>query len=279
MTAAPSTATARGAGRKLRAFFVAAVLAPGRRGAIALFVLAAAMLLSAGVDAQLYGRRSRSPLRGPIEDNHPPPSELIVSRWHFGTNGLIGHMGWSHNYPESEINLNEFVGRTTRVQVETRSYRLLELSSPEIFEYPFAYISEPGEMEMSENEVANLREYIDRGGFVLIDDFDGDHMDNLREEMHRVFADRHFERLEIENPIFDLVFKVRDLQSMGDYVQGGDPVYYGLRNDVGEIAVVALHNNDLANFWEWYGSPQYPLQPATEAFRLGTNFVVHAFTH
>jgi hypothetical protein len=212
-------------------------------------------------------------------DNDPPPTEFIASRWHFGTNGLIGHMGWSHNYPDSEVNLNEFIGRTTRVHVEEQSYRLLELGSEEIFEYPFAYVSEPGEMELTEAEVLNLREYIDRGGFILIDDFDHEHMDNLREEMRRVFPDRVFERLSVDNPIFDLVYKVEDLESMAPYVQGDDPVYYGFVNSAGHVAIVACHNNDLANFWEWYGSPQYPLRPATDAFRMGANFVVHALTH
>lgn len=240
--------------------------------ALALCLLAAALLALPPAQAQ-FGRRLMVP------DNDPPATELITSRWHFGTNGRIWHMGWSHNYPASEINLNEFVGRTTRVNVELDSYRLIELGSPEIFEYPFAYISEPGEMEMTEQEVRNLREYIDRGGFILIDDFDGDHMDNLREEMSRVFPDRHFERLSRDNPIFDLIFTVDDIRSMEPYVTGGVPTYYGLVNSEGHIAIVACHNNDLANFWEWYGSPQYPLKPATDAFRIGANVVIHAMTH
>jgi len=233
------------------------------------------LLIGSVCHAQFRGRRFSIP----IPHNDPPATEFIASRWHFGTNGLIGHMGWSHNYPESETNLNEFVGRTTRIDVELESYRLLELSSPEIFEYPFAFVSEPGEMEMTEAEVRNLREYIDRGGFVLIDDFDGNHMDNLREEMLRVFPDRRFKPLTVDDPILDIIFSVDDLTSMAPYVAGGDPVYYGLVNDRGEIAVVACHNNDLANFWEWYGSPQYPLKPATDAFRIGANLVVHAFSH
>jgi hypothetical protein len=200
-------------------------------------------------------------------------------RWHFGTDGAIGHMGWSHNYPYSEINLNEFIGRTTKVDVADNSYRGIELSSPEIFNYPFAYISEPGEMELTEAEVANLREYVDRGGFILIDDFDTWHMDNLREEMRRVFPERSFQELSVDNPIFDLVYAVSSLDSMAPYVAGGNPTYYGLVNSVGHIAIVALHNNDFANFWEWYGSPNYPLQPSTDAFRMGTNFVVHSMTH
>ena len=238
-------------------------------------LLLSVLLLATGVAAAQFGRR----FMRQIHDNAAPPTEFVGMRWHFGTNGAIGHMGWSHNYPESEINLNEFIGRNTRVDVEDNSYRLIELGSPEISNFPFAYISEPGEMEMTETEVANLREYILRGGFILIDDFDTWHMDNLREEMHRAFPERNFVRLDITHPIWDLVYKVEDLETMGDYVQGDDPVYYALVNDVDQIAIMALHNNDLANFWEWYGSPQYPLKPATEAFRMGTNFVVHAMTH
>jgi hypothetical protein len=66
---------------------------------------------------------------------------------------------------------------------------------------------------------------------------------------------------------------------MAPYVQGDDPVYYSLDNSVGQIAIIALHNNDFANFWEWYGNPGYPLAPAADAFRMGTNFIVHAMTH
>jgi hypothetical protein len=234
-----------------------------------------ALLVTGLASGQFRGRRGYYM----PEDNVAPPTEFVSMRWHFGTNGAIGHMGWSHNYPDSEENLNEFIGRTTKVEVEDNSFRLLELSSPEIFDFPFAYISEPGEMELTEPEVANLREYIDRGGFILIDDFDTWHMDNLREEMLRVFPDRVFERLSVDNPIFDLVYEVSSIDSMGPYVSGRYPAYYGLRNSVGQIAIVALHNNDFANFWEWYGYPNYPLQPSTDAFRMGTNFVVHSFTH
>ena len=244
-----------------------------------LLVVAVLALVVAGLaSGQFRGRRS-SYGYGTFDDNAPPRTEFVNMRWHFGTNGAIGHMGWSHNYPYSEINLNEFIGRTTRIDVEDNSYRGIELSSPEIFEYPFAYISEPGEMEMTDAEVANLREYLERGGFILIDDFDTWHMDNLREEMLRVFPDRTFERLSVENPIFNLVHEVESLDSMAPYVAGDDPVYYGLDNSVGQIAIVALHNNDFANFWEWYGNPGYPLAPAADAFRMGTNFVVHAMTH
>ena len=251
------------------------VVSVSRGKSLTLIVTLSALLAGAFAQAQgfRFGRRYQ------IEDNVPPPTEVVSARWRFGTNGAIGHMGWSHNYPDSEENLNDFVDQTTRVDIEASSYRLLELGSPEIFNYPFAYVSEPGEMELTEQEVVNLREYIERGGFILIDDFDTWHMDNLREEMRRVFPDRTFERLTVDNPIFDLIFHVEDLESMAPYVSGGAPVYYGFVNSHGHVAIVACHNNDLANFWDWIDQPRYPLKPSVEAFRLGINFVMYAMTH
>jgi hypothetical protein len=60
---------------------------------------------------------------GRIVQNLPPPTEFVAARWHFGTNGYIGHRGWSHNYPNSDRNLNEFLNRATRLDVKEESYR------------------------------------------------------------------------------------------------------------------------------------------------------------
>src|SRR5688572_28564844 len=79
-------------------------------------------------------------IMGRIQQNDPPPTEFIAARWHFGTNGYIRHMGWSHNYPQSDRHLNQFLGRVTRLDVEEASYRIIELGSAEVFEYPFAYV-------------------------------------------------------------------------------------------------------------------------------------------
>ena len=201
-------------------------------------------------------------------------------RWKYGTNGRFGHMGWSHNYPNSEEHINAFIRGVTAVNVDYLSYRIVELGSDEIFKYPFAYVSEPGEMLLTEREVENLRKYMNRGGFVLLDDFDGnDQMANLRQQVRRAFPNREFVRLTINHPIFRVFYELEDLNAMAPYVQGGNTVYYGLENEYGNIAMIALLNNDLANFWEWIGRPQYPLRPATEAFRMGANFVVYSMTH
>jgi hypothetical protein len=238
----------------------------------------AAMLIVLLGSGLAHGQRFRG--RYVIEQNDPPATEFIAARWHFGTNGLIGHMGWSHNYPWSEQHLNEFVAETTRIDVESLSYRLVELGTDEVFEHPFTYVSEPGEMELTDQEVENLREYIDRGGFILIDDFDGPrHLAQLRSQMRRAFPDKNLIPLTIDHPIFDLIFELQDLNGMAPYVPGGSLTYYGLLNDRGEIAIVACHNNDLANFWDRIDQGSYPLRPSTDAFRMGINYLVYSMTH
>jgi hypothetical protein len=236
----------------------------------------AAVLACAAVSAQTYGW-----FRGrPVVQNEAPPTDLVVARWRFGTNGRIGHMGWAHNYPESDQNLNEFLERATGIDVEAGSYRIVELGSDEVFDYPFAYVSEPGEMELTEKEVENLREFIHRGGFILVDDFDGPwQLEQFQSQLRRAFPDRALSPLTIQHRLFDAHFELHDLQGMAEHVPGGEIVYYGLFDDKGRLAIAAGHNNDLANFWEWYNTPSMPLKPGADAFRLGTNAVIYAMTH
>jgi hypothetical protein len=204
---------------------------------------------------------------------------LIVARWSFNTNGRIGHTGWTHNYPDSEQHLNGMISEVTGVHAERMSYRIVELGSDEVFDYPFAYVSEPGEMDMTEREVENFREYIDRGGFVVVDDFDGDHIVNLRYQIRLAFPDRELVPIGVSHQVFHSFYNTESLEIFAPYVTGGRPEYYGLLNGRGDLAMIALWNNDLANFWDWIDQARYPLEPSSEAFRMGVNFVIYAMTH
>jgi glucose-6-phosphate isomerase len=79
-----------------------------------------------------------------VVQNETSKSELIVALWRFGTNGNIGAMGRSHNYPESDQNLNAFLKWNTQLNMESKSNRVVELGSDEVFDHPFACISKPG---------------------------------------------------------------------------------------------------------------------------------------
>jgi len=218
--------------------------------------------------------------RGVVYQNDPPATELVVARLHFGTNGYIGHRGWAHNYPDSDENLNDFIRRATDINIDVMSYRVVEMSSDELFDYPFAYISEPGEMALTVAEVNNLREYVKRGGFILMDDFDGAiQIATMKSQVYRAFPDRLFIEIGTNHLFFNIHFQLDNLDAMAPYVPGENISYHGIVNDRGDVAIAAGYNNDLANFWEWYYLGEMPLKPATDAFRLGVNAVVYSMTH
>lgn len=215
-----------------------------------------------------------------LQQNGPPKTELVVARLRFGTNGSIGHRGWSHNYPDSDRNLNAFVKRSTSIDVDEFSYEIVDLSDDRIFTFPFVYLSEPGEMLLSDREVTNLREFIMRGGTIIMDDFDGSwQWDQMESQVRRAFPDRGFIPVSEEHILFSAHEYLENLQAMSQYVPGGNITYHGIFTDDGRLAIMAGHNNDLANFWDWYGDGSMPLKPSTDAFRLGTNAVIYSMTH
>jgi hypothetical protein len=214
-----------------------------------------------------------------IQQNDPPPTEFVMARWSFNTNGRIQHTGWTHNYPYSEQHLNQLLSEVTSVNVDRMSYRVVELGSEEVFDFPTAYVSEPGEMDMTPGEVENFREYIERGGFVIVDDFDGDHIVNLSNQIKLAFPDRELLPVSVDHDLFHSFYSTESLEIFAPYVTGGRPDYFVLLNGRGDVGMFALWNNDLANFWDWIDEARYPLEPSTEAFRMGVNFVIYSMTH
>src|SRR5262249_59063833 len=106
--------------------------------------------------------------RGFFFSNEPPSTELVVARWEYTARGKFGGTGWSHNYPSSDQHFAQVISEATNIDVKNLSYRIVELGSPEVFDYPIAVVSEPGEMALTDHEVENLRQFIDRGGFCFL---------------------------------------------------------------------------------------------------------------
>jgi len=245
-----------------------------------IFFAAIVLMLAGGllVYGQRFGGFGRFG-RGRAFQNSPPPTELVIARWSYHAYGKFGGTGWSHNYPTADQHISQVVSEATNINVTGMSYRIVELGSPEVFDYPFAVVSEPGEMALTDQEVVNLREYIDRGGFVVLDDFDGPRdLATLERDFHKAFPDRDFERLTIEHPIFHIFYNIDALNVTSPYLVDGEPIFYGLKNQHGDLAVVACYNNDLENFWDYIDEAIYPLKPSIEAFRLGINFLLYAMT-
>jgi len=242
--------------------------------------LVVVMTISLGIVASAQFRRQRSRL-------HQPPTDtaFVFARVQFssGLRGFMGGRGWAHDYPDAEEHILQLANEATGINTQKMSYVIVRLDSEEIFNYPFIYFSEVGEMGMTETETQNLREYFNRGGFAMIDDFYGGYeLANFVSEMKRVFPTRDLVELSIEHPIFHTFYEIPTLGIIPPYKpyrQPGPPKFYGYFDDHGRMLMIINHNNDLGDFWEWIGQPRYPLEPSTVALRFGINYLIYTLSH
>ena len=121
---------------------------------------------------------------------------------------------WATDYPTAEYNLHEAIERTTGLYLEGPPI-VLSLTDDRIFEHPVLYLTEPGYWRTHEEEVANLRKYLDRGGFLIIDDFHdygrgrvGPQWNNMYDNMKRVFPDREPVELTATHPIWSIYYDI-----------------------------------------------------------------------
>src|SRR4026209_2569586 len=152
-------------------------------------------------------------------------TEFVFARWSYTS----GSNGWSHDYPAAEQHLNQIRGEATGVNVDRLSYLIVPMDSDEIFKYPFGYISEPGMMYLTDQEVKNFREFIDRGGFVMMDDFDNAQQFNvMKENMDRVFPDRPIVHLKGDHSILRTYYTIESLYVESPYDVGAPAEFWGV---------------------------------------------------
>jgi len=245
---------------------------------VALFLCSAALFAA----QRTRGRNNAfNSIFGSYNQNDPSPTEFVMARWHY-TAGWGGG-GWSHDYPTAEEHILQIMKEVTGINVDRLSYRVVELSSPEIFEYPFAYVSEPGEMQLTDQEVKNLREYISRGGFVMIDDFGGQgqgpvEFETFRDNMIRAFPDREMFVLKDDHPLLNTFYKIDSIQTVHP-MSGVKSVFLGYPDGRDGLSMIVCYANDVGDYWEFIDEPYYAVKPSAEALKLGINFVMYAMTH
>ena len=197
--------------------------------------------------------------------------------------------GWSHDYPRAESHLMRIMREITTLRpfIESEAAiggNIFALDDPELFKYPVAYLSEPGGWYPTEPEVLGMRKYLQKGGFVIVDDFDGSSMSsdwlNFQQQIQRVLPTARIVQLEDSHPIFDSFFKI-DL-AMLESTYRGRPTYLAVFQDNDpkkRIMMIINFNNDVGEYWQWSGTGFSPVPITNEAYKLGVNYLIYALTH
>jgi Domain of unknown function (DUF4159) len=194
--------------------------------------------------------------------------------------------GWAFDWPEMEQNLGRILESITALKPNFRGSNIIRMDSPEFFKFPVAYLSEPGYWHPSDAEVATLRAWIQKGGFLIIDDF---HYPNewavFEQAMNRVLPDGRIDRLDITHPVFNSFFQIRTLDvpypgPLGERGLMGE--FYGIHEDNDprkRLMVVINYNMDIGDYMEWSATGRYSVSPTNEAYKFGINYLIYGLTH
>lgn len=216
----------------------------------------------------------------------------------FGGFGRGGGRGWTTDTPDSDLNLSYRLQQMTSMKVNPDG-RFIRLTDPELVDYPFVYIVEPGRLSFSDREVVALRKYLLNGGFLMLDDFWGDSAwANVANELKKVFPERNFTDLPLEHSLYHCVFEIKAKGQVPNVDTGSNSRYTGVTwenhdgdtrtvhhraifDDKSRIMVLATHNTDNGDGWEREGEDDYYFHNFSEkiAYPLGINIVFYVMTH
>jgi hypothetical protein len=214
---------------------------------------------------------------------------------------------WITDFPDSDLNLSFRLQQITSLKVDPDG-RVLRLTNPDLFNYPWIYMVEPGALLLRDEEVPILRKYLLSGGVLWADDFWGEwQWEGFARQMKRVLPDSEFVELTMEHQMFHCVFDLKmpknKLQTP-NIRQGMRSEYDGVTwerhpredgsweactemhvraifDNKDRIMVIATHNCDNGDSWEREGENDYFFHEFSEmrGYPLAINIIFYLMTH
>ncbi|HUQ79665.1 MAG TPA: DUF4159 domain-containing protein [Gemmatimonadaceae bacterium] len=240
-----------------------------RRYAVLLSAIAVAPLLAQG-----FGGRGRVRM----EPNVPYDGRFTFVRLRYDGRSE----GWSYDYPAMERHFMKVIKEITTVGPIVEGSNIHYFDDPALARYPVAYLSEPGYWEMNDAEAAGLRNYILKGGFLIVDDFMGREWYNFEEKMLRVLPGARIVPMDISHPIFDSFFHLKTLEMTYPNRPSIQAEFHGIFEDNDpnkRLLVIINYNNDIGDYMEWSNDDLYPVNLTNEAYKFAVNYVTYGLTH
>lgn len=221
---------------------------------------------------------------------------FTFTRVRYTSGGLGGNGGWSTDIPDSDLNFSYRLQQMTSIRVDPDG-RILNLTDPDLPDYPFIYIVEPGGLYLDPAETTALRDYLLNGGFLLLDDFWGEReWLNVELVMKEVFPEFDFIELDLDHDLYQRPFRITSKGQVPNVGLGRASQFHGrtwerpdaeevhhraLFDDRGRLLVLATHNTDNGDGWEREGEDEYYFRNFSEkiSYPLGINIIFYLLTH
>ncbi len=201
-----------------------------------------------------------------------------------------GYTSWTQDYPRADRHFAQAIRRLTRIHARSVEQPVNLDDAGDVYHFPWLCAGEMGDWKLTESQAKTLREYLLRGGFLMLDDFWGpEEYGRFEESMKRVFPDRPVVDIDGKDSIFHMAYDLDDrYQIMGQWALDGRqsyrtagtvPHWMGIYDDKGRVMVAISFNSDIGDSWEWADDPRYPEKYSALGVRIGVNYVLYSMTH
>jgi hypothetical protein len=207
-------------------------------------------------------------------------------------------LAWYTDYPDADLNLSFRLQQYSSIKVDPEP-KVVELTDPALFDYPWLFMSGVGNIVIDDGEAAALRRYLLNGGFLMVDDFWGEReWESFAAAMGKVFPGRAIEDVPRSHRIFHCLFDIPDerplqttnvnfarrYRSTGRTWEREDAKeahYRAVYDDRRRMMVFICHNTDTGDGWEEEGTDAWYFQEFSEnkCYPLAFNVVFYSMTH
>ena len=177
--------------------------------------------------------------------------------------------------PTALPNLIAYCNNTLGTKI-SKDVPYVEAGSKDLFLYPFIHMTGHGNVVFSKEEAANIRMYLEAGGFLHIDDNYG--MDQfIRIELKKVFPNQELIELPGSHPIFKQKYSFNGLPKIHEH-DGKRAQAFGLFSN-GRLVCLYTYETDLSDGWEDQSVHNDPKNKRQEALQMGANIISYAFNN
>lgn len=271
---------------------------------VAAAAVAAAFIAGAAAAAQDFfprWRRSRTPPRFASVDSFDGRFSFC-RLWYERVGREQGGQGWWTDYPAADINFSIRLSELTKTRVSQTAegdpnHFVVRALDDALFQCPFVIISDAGTAWFSDEEAARLREYLEKGGFLWVDDFWGTRAWlHWLDQIERILPPEKYPLIDVtpDHALFHTMFDLKAIPQIPNIrhwrVTGGETSERGYDSEFvnargivdahGRLMVFMTHNTDIADAWEREGEdPGFFYRFSPDGYAVGTNVFLYAVTH
>ena len=239
---------------------------------------------------------------GPVTPDQLTPSEFVFGRLMYPSGGgggrffggrdwRQGRSNWTNDYPAGDRHLMTALNRLTRVNARRVEQPVNLEDGDDVFNWPFMFAARTTSIDLTEEMTVKLREYLDRGGFIIADDMWGRYeQEAISETVHHLYPAREMVELGDDAKAFHMLFDLNErYQVLGQWARFNgmrpfdgvsyDPHFKGVFDEKGHMTIAVWFNNDTGDSWEWADDPSYPERFSALGIRIMVNHIVYAMTH